>query len=255
VRQGLTQAQLAERSGLALASVRAYEYGRRHPSQTALLSLVGALGIPREEANNVLMGAGYAVDWQGMLRQDFVPPRHEELEAQAAALIWPAFVTNQSFDVLYANRAAQTLFDVDLDREYTGFGERNILGGITHEEFASRVENWDEVVTFICGLAKGDSEWASTDLAHPAPYSRRPLERMLEGDPARITRFIDLWGSAPAIPNRLWQTFNLRLRYRGQVLSFSARMVLADIVTGMHWNECVPADGETWRALEGLAGC
>jgi transcriptional regulator with XRE-family HTH domain len=126
VRQALTQAQVAERSGLALASVRAYEYGKRHPSQTALLSLVSALGIPREEANNVLMGAGYAVDWQGMLRQNFLPLRVEELEAEAAALPWPAFVTNQSFDVLYANRPTQLLLDVDLDREFTGFGERNM---------------------------------------------------------------------------------------------------------------------------------
>jgi hypothetical protein len=200
------------------------------------------------------MGAGYAVDWQGMLRQDFVPFRMDELETEAAALPWPAYITNQSFDVVYANRPAQLVFGVDLDREFTGFGERNILGGITHEEFASRVANWDEVVTVICGLAKGDTEWASADLAHPAPYTRRALERLLQGDPARVQRFAELWQAAPAIPNRIRHTYRLQIRHPDGVLTFSSRLALADIFTGIHWNECIPADGDTWRLLERIAG-
>jgi len=247
--QGLTQAQLAERSGLSLPTIRSYEYGQRLPTHANLLSVIAALGIPREEANPILMGAGYAVDWQGVLHQDYVPFTLGELQAEAEALPWPAFVTNQGFDVLYANQPAQLVVGVDMVRDRPGFGERNILSSITEEDFASRVENWDEVVTVMCGLAKGDREWASGDLAHPAPWLRGPLERLLRGNPARVQRLAALWQSAPATPNRIRHSYKLRWRHAGGVMAFRGRLVLADIFNGIHWNEWVPADSATWEIL------
>src|SRR5258707_12407807 len=45
---GMTQEQLAERSGVKLWTLRGYEQGRREPSWKAALSLAAALGVAAE---------------------------------------------------------------------------------------------------------------------------------------------------------------------------------------------------------------
>jgi transcriptional regulator with XRE-family HTH domain len=45
---GLTQEQLAERSGINLWTIRGYEQGRREPSWKGLLALANALGVAAE---------------------------------------------------------------------------------------------------------------------------------------------------------------------------------------------------------------
>ena len=45
---GLTQEQLAERSGVKLWTLRGYEQGRREPNWKAALSLAAALGVAAE---------------------------------------------------------------------------------------------------------------------------------------------------------------------------------------------------------------
>jgi transcriptional regulator with XRE-family HTH domain len=46
---GLTQAALAERSGLPLGSVRGYEQGQREPLWTVIYRLADALGVSCEK--------------------------------------------------------------------------------------------------------------------------------------------------------------------------------------------------------------
>jgi transcriptional regulator with XRE-family HTH domain len=246
----MTQATLARRTGLAIASIRAYEHGRRRPSQAALLSLIAALGIPRERANPILYNVGYAADLTGVIDKELTPYTFDELRTRADALRWPAFVTNGTFEVTYLNRAALAVIEADLGEGYLGNEGRNLLAGISDEHVASRLENWDEVVTFICGLIKGDQEWGSVELAHPSPLLHRPLEQFLQGDAERIRRFVQLWQTAPPIPNRLQHSYEVRWRHgRGQTMSFSCRMTLADVYTNVHWNEWLPADARTWQLL------
>lgn len=45
---GWSQPQLAERSGINVASIRNLEQGRRQPSWEMVQKLVGALGVPYE---------------------------------------------------------------------------------------------------------------------------------------------------------------------------------------------------------------
>lgn len=253
LRQDMTQATLAQRTGLALSSIRAYEHGRRRPSHHALLSLIAALGIPRERANPILNDAGYAADLRGVADKQFTPYTINDLRAHAVALAWPAFVTNGTFEIVLANPPALAVFGAQSDRGYVRFDQRNILAGISHEDFASRLENWDEVVTFMCGLVKGDQEWASVDLAHPTPWLRRPLDHFLKGDPDRIRRFAGLWRGAAPIPNRIHHSYNVRwLDRSGQRMSFNCRMSLSDPNTNVHWNEWIPGDASTWAVLEQL---
>lgn len=249
-RRGLSQPQLAERSGISLGSIKSYETGARRPSKEALESLISALGIPVDEANQILGGAGYAVDWRGLFEERYAPPTIEEMSEQAGGVLWPVLVTNQAFDLVVANVAAQRLFEVDLTRDFTGYGERNVLSRLTDDGFAERMENWDEVVTFMCALAKADPRWRTPDPARPAPWLEEAVKRLLDGSPARIKRLMELWEAAEPIPHGIMRPYTVRWRHNGQSLSFSCRMVMADIWGEMHWNEWIPANAQTWAAMQ-----
>lgn len=252
-RRGMSQGALAERSGLSLGSIKSYETGARRPSKEALETLISALGVPVDEANQILGGAGYAVDWRGLFEERYAPPTVEEMADEASGVPWPVLVTNQAFDLVTANKAAQRLFEVDLTREYTGYGERNVLSRLTDDEFATRMENWDEVVTFMCGLAKADARWRTPDPGRPAPWLEEAVKRLLGGSPARIKRLMELWEAADSIPHGILRPYSVRWRHEGEVLSFSCRMVMADIWGEMHWNEWIPEDEPTWHLVNELS--
>ena len=62
---GMTQEQLAERSGVKLWTLRGYEQGRREPSWKAALSLAGALGVAAEAFADCEEGTAEGADQQG----------------------------------------------------------------------------------------------------------------------------------------------------------------------------------------------
>jgi len=240
----VTQVELARRAGISPAGVKAYERDARHPSQSALGAIAAALGLPGEEIGELMAAAGYVGG---------APPREmrvrtlEELGAELAACVWPAFVTNQAMDVIAANNAMERAFGVGPENQLTGFGERNFFAGITHARFASRLENWNEVATYLIGLAKGDPRYQPDD-DRPLPWFETAVARVLSGDPARVARLIELWEEAPPIPPAL--RFRYRIRWRdpaGTLLSFNGITMLEDPATELHWNEWFPADVETWQ--------
>jgi transcriptional regulator with XRE-family HTH domain len=88
---GMTQEQLAERSGVKLWTLRGYEQGRREPSWKAALSLAGALGVAAEAFADCEEGTADGADQQGKRTrgrprknsQQFAPP--PSVEAKPAA--------------------------------------------------------------------------------------------------------------------------------------------------------------------------
>ena len=68
-RQGLSRVELARRSSLSVDTIRAYEQGRRRPSEASLTAILDALKLDRTEANNIRLALGLAPD-----RRDFGRP-------------------------------------------------------------------------------------------------------------------------------------------------------------------------------------
>jgi len=240
----LTQEALARRAGVSLGAVKGYERGARHPSQNTLRCLCEALGLPAEEAGALLDAAGYTA---GALTRGIAPRNIGHLREEMAACSWPAFVTNQAMDVIAANEVLERAFGVDLSRDYSGFGERNFFAGMTHPEFAARLENWDEVARFLIGLVKGDPRLRLDD-DRPLPWFETAVSRMLVGEPARISRLLSLWDEARPIAPAL--RFRYRIRWyepQNRLLTFSCTTMLEDAATELHWNEWVPGDSATWN--------
>jgi transcriptional regulator with XRE-family HTH domain len=61
---GMTQEQLADRSGVKLWTLRGYEQGRREPSWKAALALAGALGVAAEAFADCEEGTADGADQQ-----------------------------------------------------------------------------------------------------------------------------------------------------------------------------------------------
>jgi transcriptional regulator with XRE-family HTH domain len=246
----LSQQELGRRAGLSAGTVRAYENGTRHPTEGALSSVIDALGIPREDANRIRASAGYAVDWKGLLRGRYSSP--DTLAADVELYPWPVFITNQAIDVLYTNRPFQAVWDVDLEHEYLEEGQRNLLAGASDPRFAGCIANYDEVVSFMIGLAKGDPR-GSQNPERPTPWLQSAFQRFLAGDPALIKRFFELWEKAPALPHSTRHFYPVSWLYRGSLeMRFVGVLTVVDIWNELSWNDWVPANADTWAALERL---
>ena len=250
-RRGLTQKTLAWRAGLSHSAVRSYENAQRNPSGESLTTLVRILGVPRQDANQILAAAGYAVDWSTLLEGRYIFDI-DDARAQLERCPWPAFLTDQAINVVATNRLLEAIFDVELATEYLDAGDRNLLGGASDPRFARYLENYDEVVSFMIGLAKGDPRFQQNP-ERPAPWLEEPMSRFLRGDPSLITRVMALWETVEPIPHRTRHQFEVRWLYRGKTpMRFQGVLTVADLWNELSWNDWIPADEETWRILRDM---
>lgn len=244
----LSRPALAARAGISASALKAFENGQRHPKEATLSALVDALGLAREEANPIRLSAGYAVDWFGLLSARY-PSQTEDLGRDIEACPWPAFISNQATDVIYANRAFQRVWDVDLTREFLDPGERNLIANATNPRWVRSIENFDEVVTYLVGLIKGDPRWAQSP-ENPAPWLQSHLARFFEGDPATVQRMLRLWDKAPPLVHKARHMYRVRWLYKEKVsLRFLGTTTIADLWNELSWNDWLPEDAETWQRL------
>jgi transcriptional regulator with XRE-family HTH domain len=244
----MTQTQLAGAAGISTAAVKAYERDARRPSAQTLARLADALGLGGDEVDELqsLVGVRLRPLWQPAARD--AAEVLDELRAHADACSWPAFITNQSFDILYGNDPMVRLLGVDRRHEFRGFAERNILLASLVDRFAAKIENWPEVIAFMIGLAKGEQRWANTEPDRVAPWLQHVSERIGNGDPALVGQLLTLWREAPPIAHRLMHRYAVRWRAgEGVVLRFTGLLVVADPVSELHWSEWIPEDEATWR--------
>lgn len=249
LRRGVSQAEVARRSGLSLRAIKAYEHGDRHPSADALNAIVTALGLSPEESNPIRAGAGYAVDFTALFDRRYIFDL-AVAQRQLDQLPWPAFITNQATLVIAFNRPTAIVLDVEPDLDFPDPAERNLLGYANQPRFTRCLQNFDEVVGMLIGLAKGDPR-ASADAERQPPWSQAAVERFLQGDPAYIRPFLELWEKQPPIPHRTRHVYEVYWRYRGEqpALRFIASLSPADIWNELWWNEWTPADPDTATRL------
>jgi transcriptional regulator with XRE-family HTH domain len=252
LRLGIAQTELARRTGLSLTAVKAYENGARHPSRDALDVIIAALGLPPEEANPIRAGAGYAINFTALFEGRYLFDL-ATAQDQLDRLPWPAFITNQATLVVAFNRPMAIVLDVEPETDFPDPSQRNLLGYANQPRFTDSLENFDEVVGMLIGLAKGDPR-VQADPERPPPWSAGAVARFLQGDPAFIRRFLDLWEKAPPIPHRTRHVYDVRWRYRGRppALRFIGSLSPADIWNELWWNEWIPADTDTANRLQEL---
>lgn len=111
------------------------------------------------------------------------------------------------------------------------------------------MENWDEAMGFMIGLARADTRHA-VNLERPTPLLAEPLRRFLEGDPAYIRRILGLWDPAPSVPHTTRMRYAMRWRHdSGVLMTFSCTMHVADIWQELSWHDWIPDDAATLEAV------
>jgi hypothetical protein len=123
-------------------------------------------------------------------------------------------------------------------------------GGPEADEAAPDVlENWDEVVRFMIGLGKSDLR-VLVNPERPPTWAAEPYRRFLSGDPAYVTRLLQLWEGAEPVSHTTRMHCPVRWRLDdGRLLRFTALMHVADIWQVSAWHDWHPDDPETLKAL------
>jgi transcriptional regulator with XRE-family HTH domain len=248
-RVGLSQADLAARASVSLATVKAYEQGKRHPSRPYLIALMDAMKLEVMERNDLLEAAGYASDADEVVPSlgplQFTKERAQEEIDRAR---WPAFVLNEMSEVVVANDAALALWGVSL-ADYPTVSDRSLLSFVSDPRFADRIGNWDEAVGTIASVFKGHFR-GGEDLNDPSPVFRTMLEKFLAGDPGYVARFLKLWQEVEPAP------FLMRWHYRvvweepgASRMEFDGVVSNCNEHEGWSFNDWVPVDAGTWEAL------
>jgi hypothetical protein len=232
------------------SAVKSFELGRRHPKESTLNALIDALGLTRDEANPMRRAAGHPDDWFALF-QDRYPSDTMDIAADVRKYDWPVFITNQAIDVVYANSAFEAAMGVDLSREFRGPGERNFLAQASNPRFVGNFANFDELVTYMIGLVKGDPRWHQS-VQNPAPWMQGAMQKFLAGDQKLVQRVLELWSTAPPLPHRARHTYTVQLRAGSSTLRLQGSTSIADLWNELSWNEWVPEDGATWEALTSL---
>ena len=250
----ITRNELASRSGISLASIRAYETGSRHPSRASLSVLLDALEADAFARQEILVGAGYAPDGRS-------PAEHlsdewfslADASAEIAALPHPACVTTELFEVVAANPCIQRVWEVDLHRELNGPFERSFLSMLSTPRFADRLLNWSEALSVAVSVVKGHygGDAAVDPTRHP--YLAAAVQHLLNGSPEYVQKFLTLWMTVPG------RMYRVRLSYpvvwnHSELgpLRFLAVTGPANRQPSLWFNDWIPLDAETAAAVARL---
>lgn len=253
--EGISRAELALRSGLSSASIKAYETGTRHPSRAALSALLDALTADAFARQEILVGAGFAPDGRS-------PAEHlsdewftlQEACDEIARLPHPACVTTELFEVVAANAVIQRVWEVDLHRELDGPFERGFLSMLSTPRFADRLLNWSEALSVAVSVVKGHYGGDAAIDPSRHPYLAAAVQHLLNGSPEYVQKFLALWMNVPG------RMYRVRLSYpvvwnHSELgpLRFMAVTGPANRQPSLWFNDWVPVDAHTATSIGQLA--
>lgn len=247
----LTRAQLASTAGVSAQTVKAYELGLRHPSRNLLAALLDALKMDRAGRDEIFESAGFAAI--GAQIGPAVQPgyRYTVPEAQkyVNSLPWPSFVVDDLMRVVVANVPAQAVWGVNLARDIPDVNARNMLRFASDPQFASKLANWEEVVSVGISVFKGHHLGAET-LEAPSSFFQQILQDLTRGDAQYVSRFFQLFERvAPATAKVRWGYSVIWDEPDIGRLHFQALITEANEPRGHGFNDWVPVDAETWERL------
>ncbi len=252
---GVSREELAARAGVSESSIKAYESGNRHPSRSALVSLLDVLAADAFAREEILASAGFAPDHASpALRSEGEWFELHEAAQEISSLPHPSCVTTELFEVVAANPCIQRVWEVNLHRELDGPFERGFLSMLSTPRFADRLVNWEEALSVAVGVVKGHYGGESALDPGRQPYLSAAVQHMLNGNSEYVQRFIRLWMSVPVRFYRVRLSYPVVWRHSGLGdLRFLAVTGPANRMPSLWFNDWIPLDGATAEAVATLS--
>ena len=159
----MSRPRLAGRSGVSVATIAAYEHGRRAPSREALVALCRALTIDGYTTNRLLREASLEEepsDWALWLSGDApisIWANRDPLRALPRAAIfgtadgleWPAFVLDGACHIVHANPLARRVVDLGRWKAIPGRPGPHLMQLMVSSSFREQVRNWETVAGVV----------------------------------------------------------------------------------------------------------
>ncbi|MEX2159978.1 MAG: helix-turn-helix transcriptional regulator [Dehalococcoidia bacterium] len=253
-RLGVSRAGLARQSGVPAHTLRRWEDGTRHPRAENLRAVLDALDCPSADANAIMAEAGFPPA-RTLFPSDRFPNYFytaEELQTAVEDVPWPEFALNDNVEVVAANMVVEALWRVDFAREKSRrtSAQMNVLSVASDHHFADRCVNWDQVVATLASVLKGRPDDAHT-LDEPDPYFSAVLAEFAKGDPAFLSRMIEIVAATPARDPKCRWSYPVVWRDDdfGE-MRFMSIVNAASEPDGLSFNDWMPLDGASWEALE-----
>lgn len=255
-RLGITQTELAERSGLSPETVRKYEAGSRTPTRASIERVLAALQAPHTTVRRVLLDLGMAAPGSlyglgGVEDYRFTVP---ELRAFVEETPWPQFVINNTLEIVVANAATQALWEMDLSPQVL---ERtrarvNLLAILVHHRLRQSLKNRFEIMAIVVSVLKVFPE-SRTLLEAPGSLFAEVFDAFAATDPKAINKLYALWDRTPPASQKLRWNFPVvwsepeigDIRMIGTVTA-------ASHVNSLVFVDWIPRDGPSHVQLEAL---
>ena len=252
-RAGLSMEAVADQSGLSYETVRGYENGRRTPTRDSLLRVLACTHLSAIDANELLERAGFAPEATlfGPDERRGFAFHADELQRVIDKRPWPAMATNDTIEVVAANRAVQAVwgFHFARERRRRAPSEMTMFAIGRDVGFLDRMRNWP--VTFRAAAEMNKGRPDRLRLPAGTPAMMEAMREISGGDPILMKRLVRIWTSAKPSPSRMQMDFPViwcdpeygEMRFRSVISVASERELL-------HFRDWHPVDSETWRVLE-----
>jgi transcriptional regulator with XRE-family HTH domain len=246
----LTQGELARRVGVSAESIASWESARRRPSAAAYKLHAEALG---------LNGAALAQFQRSTGHEPAAPRKYATLarlsrplsmlSAEIATYPWPSLVTNERYEIVAWNRAANAVAELDFATDLAGPGERQLLRMAASAHFRPKLISWDAVISHLAGHYKNDQVALAEGAADP--YFAELVQYIFTNHMDLAPHLMEIWANAEPFHadtrnevDLVWRTSRGEdLRFTGVFTTFND----FDAAWAFDWH---PADAVTWEWIE-----
>lgn len=250
LRAGLTQQQLAEKSGVALTTITSWETRRRQPAnRSAIERVASVLDLSKEEQREFLTAAGVVPEREGLVRKMAGKrTRLSDMSDWLNRYDWPCLILNERYELVAWNRSANAVSEADLLELLPNREQRSLLWMAVLPHYRDvRLTNWNELIGRLISFMKPNG--LTLDGSAPT-WINHLVVAIAQQYPDVLQRLWTLFGEVPAwidgtrnihpVEWRVSDGTELQFDYVGRIWNAHDGLFVID------WH---PANAQTWEWL------
>jgi transcriptional regulator with XRE-family HTH domain len=244
---GMSRRELANRAGVSVASVNSWESARRHPSRAVLERVMACLGFNDQERAALMRSIGLepAAGRRYAALARLARPV-SALSAEMEHYPWPALVTDENYEIIAWNQAANGVAELDFGADLATPGARQLLRMAASDHFFAKLVNWDTVVGHLVAFYKMEGRELGKET--PNPYFQALVEYLIQHHPDLVGRLFGIWQTTEVTDQARVNQMPIEwLASDGTALRFDAVFTTLDDYDAAWAFDWHPSNGATWE--------